>query len=89
MIFPGTRKPRSLCTRAATVPVKLRLAVSGVLTFVTLTSGAKLRGSAACAFVSVDGIRKIAAPTPMRAAIATVESRIFCFMALAFLMAIT
>jgi hypothetical protein len=66
MIFPGTRNPRSLCTRAAVVPAKLREAEAGVLAIVTFTNGTALCGSAAAATWSVGQKTDAAeaAPTP-------------------------
>src|SRR5215471_19269320 len=43
--FPGTRNPRSLCTRAVTTPVKERVLSEVAATAVTLTSWGCVRGS--------------------------------------------
>ncbi len=43
--FPGTRNPRSLCTRAETIPVNERSACIEVATVPTRTNGGWVRGS--------------------------------------------
>src|SRR5215469_12115039 len=43
--FPGTRNPRSLCTRAVTTPVKERMLSEEAATAVILTSWGCVRGS--------------------------------------------
>src|ERR1700730_3655489 len=60
MTFPPTLKPRSLCTRAETRPVKLRPERPAGLTVVTLTNGASSRTS--CSF----GLQAASASDPTK-----------------------
>ena len=66
-IFPGTRKPRLLCTREETVPVNERSAASAFVASATITSGEAVRGSAASASCFGDSKTRKKATAPAAA----------------------